>query len=314
MVLRMVQNKSAIGDKLLNFIANSEDAFAIFNADDQLVFCNHKFANLFNSTVEETEGLSFEELAAKSFHENYGLKIDVDNLDDWLAHTRTVRRTQTFRSFEMVMTDDRWFLFSEQLNEDGELLLQARDISSQKLRADRVQQSNDRLRHLSMVDEVTKIPNRRHFIEAAEAELNRCWRSGNQAALLLLTFDSYPLINKSQGHEASKVALRHLASLIRDTLREYDIFGRLNTQEFAVFLGDSDAELISKITERIKSLIANTPLLWNDHAIPIEISVGVSLRPCDTPMEQLLKEAGNALATAQKKGCNRVEMYTKAAS
>jgi len=306
----MFSKSPAIQQRLFEFVESSPDAFAIFDQGDALRYCNTPFAEFFYASPNDIQGLTFVELAKNSHHSEQGLRIEAEDLDAWLQYMQSVRREQDFRSIEVVLTDGRWFLFSEQMNDAGELFIHARNITRQKRLADRIRVTNERYRHLSMTDEITGVPNRRHFINASKAELSRCWRSGKRAALMLVEFDSIKFINENFGHGAGDGALRHMAEIIREALREYDIFGRIDHEQFAVFLGQSDAEPAHTIAERVRKLVEDQPLLWESRELPLSVSIGLSLQPFDTPFNQLLEQAESALHTAREKGGNRTEMCT----
>jgi diguanylate cyclase (GGDEF)-like protein/PAS domain S-box-containing protein len=307
----MFSKNPAIQNRLFEFIENSLDACAIFDANDSLQYCNMAFADIFCAVREDILGQTFTDLAKGSYEKEQGLHIEAEDLDGWLQYMQSVRRKKEFRLFEVDLTDGRWFLFSEQLNEADELFVHARNITEQKRIADRIQNSNERFRHLSLTDEITGIPSRRHFISSSKAELSRCWRSGKQAALMLVEFDCISKIKEDFGSPAGDSALRHTAELIRETLREYDIFGRIGPDQFAVFLGQSDAAPAPNIAERIRALVESHPLNFADNSLPLTVSIGLSLQPFDTPFEQLYEQADKALYAAKVKGRNRVEIYVR---
>ncbi len=307
----MFSKDQGVQTRLLDFIENSLDAYAIFNSDDTLEYCNPAFGEIFGVKREDMLGSTFEDLAKNSYETHQGIHIEAEDLEGWLQYVQTVRRQQDFRLFEVDLTDGRWFLFSEQLNDAGELLVHAKNITKQKQLADRIQGSNEKLRHLALTDELTGIPNRRHFLDAAQAELNRCWRSGKQAALLLLDLDHFRKLNDDHGHPAGDAGLQHMAHLIKETLREYDIFGRIGGEEFAIFLGQDDAQLAPQIAERIRQLVETNPIPFENQQISMTVSVGLTLQPSDTPYEQLFDQADKALYAAKSKGRNRIEIYTR---
>lgn len=307
----MLPKDSEVQSRLFKFIDTSPSVYALFNEEDALVYCNSAFAEIFGTEPENILGLTFAKLITQAYEKKQGLRIESESLDSWLQYVETVRRQQPFRSFEADLTDGRWLLFSEQLNEQGELFVHASDITEQKQLSDRTQQSNEKLRHLALDDELTLIPNRKHFINASRAELNRCWRAGKQAALIIMTADNIKSLIDKKGVTAATEALKHIAHIIRKTLREYDLFGRVGSEELAIFLGQSDATLAPQIATRIGLQVEANPLLFNNEDIPLTLSIGLSLQPSDTPYTQLFEQAEKAMHVAISKGRNRVESYVK---
>jgi len=307
----MISKDKRIQRKLFNFINNSHDAYAVFSPLDKLVYCNGSFAEIFKVNGKELIGKTFADLAKKSYNYNQqeGLAPNADDLDGWLQYVQGVRRSKEFRIYAVNLTDGRWFLFSEQMNAEGEMLVHAKNITEQKRLEESIQQSNQRLRQLALTDELTGIANRRCFVNSAEAELNRCWRSGSQAALLIIDIDHFKKLNDEHGHPAGDAALVHIASLIRETLREYDIFGRIGGEEFAIFLGQADAELAEQIAERIRHIVESHSVEYEGRKIGMTISIGLTKAPCDTPYNQLFEEADEALYAAKESGRNKVMVH-----
>ncbi|WP_020405969.1 GGDEF domain-containing protein [Hahella ganghwensis] len=302
----MFSKDKGIQRKLFDFVDKSGDAYAVFSAEDTLIYCNGSFASIFNSECKDLMGKTFEDLAKQSYELNEGLRIDADDLEGWLQYAQSVRRSKDFRIYEVNLTDGSWFLFSEQLNDKEELLVHAKNITEQKRLEERIQQSNHKLRQLALTDELTGIANRRCFTSSAEAELNRCWRSGAQAALMVIDIDHFKNLNDQHGHQAGDAALVHMASLIRQTLREYDIFGRLGGEEFGIFLGQADADLAEQIAERIRHIVEEHPVRYEEKSITMTVSIGLTKAPCDTPYDQLFEKADEALYKAKEGGRNRV--------
>ncbi len=305
----MFAKDKGIQRKLFDFVDNSLDAYAVFNPEDTIVYCNNSFAEIFKSTCKDLVGKTFADLAKQSYDQQQGLRIDADDLDGWLQYAQSVRRSKEFRIYEVNLTDGRWFLFSEQMNTKEEMLVHAKNITEQKRLEERIQQTNQRLRQLALTDELTGIANRRCFVSSAEAELNRCWRSGAQAALLVIDIDHFKNLNDEHGHPAGDAALVHMASLIRETLREYDIFGRIGGEEFAIFLGQADAELSEQIAERIRHIVESHPVEYDGQEITMTVSIGLTKAPCDTPYEQLFEKADEALYQAKETGRNKVVVH-----
>lgn len=66
--------------------------------------------------------------------------------------------------------------------------------------------------------------------------------------LLLIDLDHFKQINDSYGHASGDEALRYAAHCVRTTLRDFDVFGRLGGEEFAVVLSGVEYEAIRFVT------------------------------------------------------------------
>ncbi|HYF25634.1 MAG TPA: diguanylate cyclase, partial [Baekduia sp.] len=115
------------------------------------------------------------------------------------------------------------------------------------------------LTRLADCDPLTGLLNRRRFESELAAQVARCRRYDEQAALLLLDIDSFKAINDSLGHLAGDEVLRAVADAIRERLRAGDRAGRLGGDEFALLLAHTDEHdarrLGLEFTERIREAI-----------------------------------------------------------
>lgn len=292
---------------LADFANQSKDGYAIFSADDILICANNAFLGTFNQTVNNMIGLNFTEIIRLAFTEKTGPKIDTDDIEQWLVLAAKERRSRDFRLFEVDLVDGRWFLFSEQLLPTGELLLQTKDITKQKILEQHLSERTRSLTNLALTDELTRIANRRSFVASVQSELSRCERSNFKVALLLLDIDYFKSVNDNHGHQAGDAVLQQVAKRISGTLREYDIFGRIGGEEFGVFLAETDRTTAAEVAERLRQLIAAEPFVLSGLALPVTISIGVATGTCMS-FEQLYAEADSALYKAKHAGRNQVVM------
>jgi diguanylate cyclase (GGDEF)-like protein len=156
-------------------------------------------------------------------------------------------------------------------------------------------------------DELTGLPNRRG-LERAMALLET-----GRAAMLIADLDHFKRVNDRFGHLAGDAALRHLAGLLKRALRTRDVAVRLGGEEFALWLPDADLAVATDVAERVRSMIADTPLRWNGHEIRLTCSLGVAAMPgSTTAVANLYRTADAALYRAKERGRNRVEVATVA--
>ena len=81
--------------------------------------------------------------------------------------------------------------------------------------------------------------NRRHFLELAEAELERAARYGGPTSVAVVDIDHFKRVNDELGHAAGDAALRGLTAVLRRELRSVDVVGRLGGEEFGVLLPET---------------------------------------------------------------------------
>lgn len=307
----MVSMFQHYAELLARFAEQSHDGYAIFSADDVLVCANKAFLGTFNQSAATLLGKSFTDIMRLAFEEKTGPKIETQDIEQWLARAQQVRRQREFRLFEVDLIDGRWFLFSEQTLVSGEILLQTKDITKQKILEQHLNERAQRLNDLALTDELTRIANRRSFVASVQSELNRCERLNCQIALLLLDIDHFKSINDNFGHQAGDEVLQQLARLVSSTLREYDIFGRIGGEEFGVFLAETDQKTAMAVAERLCQLVAGSPFSAAGQQLTVTVSIGVATG-YNLSFESLYQEAGTALYKAKHSGRNQVALAAAA--
>jgi diguanylate cyclase (GGDEF)-like protein len=92
-------------------------------------------------------------------------------------------------------------------------------------------------------DDLTRISNRRGFLQLARYGLNFCVRHHQPAALAFIDLDRFKPINDRYGHAEGDRALAAFADVMRSSFRSTDLCARLGGDEFVVLLtGANKAE------------------------------------------------------------------------
>jgi two-component system cell cycle response regulator len=110
----------------------------------------------------------------------------------------------------------------------------------------------EKLRDLSLTDELTGLCNRRGFLSLAQLRLKVARQSGSDLVMLFSDMDGLKSINDTHGHDSGDDALRETADLMRATLRDSDILGRVGGDEFAALLVGLDDERARQIVARME--------------------------------------------------------------
>lgn len=294
---------------LHRFIEDSKEGYAIYSAEDRIIYCNAVFADFYRLPVSGMVGLHFDELIRYCHKNKVGSKIDDPDVENFLSYVRTVRRCRPYRAFEVDFYDGRWFLISEQINSDGELLQQMKELTKQKLTLQYLEHSVESLSEIALTDELTKAANRRGFVQAVERELDRGARNDTPSTLALIDLDHFKPINDRFGHLVGDQILVHLSNQIQSQLRPYDVFGRIGGDEFALFLGDTNHAQAIEICERIRNTVEGNPMQVEASLIDLALSIGVTSQQASVRFEQLYQEADAALYRAKAQGRNCVQSY-----
>ena len=160
----------------------------------------------------------------------------------------------------------------------------------------------------SGTDDLTNLPNRRTFTEAAAAELVRARRSGRALAVALVDIDDFKEVNDTYGHSTGDRVLSGVADELREHFREIDLPARLGGDEFAVLLPETDLAGAREAAERFVAALAASEFdEGRSHLGRITASAGIAAA-ADLELKALLEAADRALYRAKKDGKNRVQV------
>ena len=154
-------------------------------------------------------------------------------------------------------------------------------------------------------DDLTRLPLRSAFLEAATAAIERARRATAPVSLLVIDVDYFKHVNDGYGHLQGDDVLVGVADLLRRTLRAADVPARYAGDEFVALLADTAAPGARDVAERICAAVRTHvfPLRDRPGAVPITVSVGVATFPDDGDgTEALFAAADRALYQAKRAG------------
>ena len=163
------------------------------------------------------------------------------------------------------------------------------------------------LEELATTDGLTRLYNRRHFMERAESEFLRSQRYRRELSVFLIDADHFKAINDSHGHEAGDRVLRALAAACRQGLRQLDVIGRYGGEEFVVLLPETSAAVAQETAERLRRSVEQLRVPAAAGEIRLSVSIGVATAGAQTEsVAALINQADRALYEAKRSGRNRV--------
>jgi diguanylate cyclase (GGDEF)-like protein/PAS domain S-box-containing protein len=180
-------------------------------------------------------------------------------------------------------------------------------IVEQKRADQRIYELNARLEVLAMTDELTGLANRRAFFAQGARELSRARRRGAPISALMLDLDRFKDVNDKYGHEAGDAALRALAEVLREGVRQIDQAARLGGEEFAILLPDTGIQAALILAERLRSAVEAVSVSTNGISFGITVSVGAAQAESWTvSLDELLHASDQAMYRAKEAGRNAV--------
>jgi diguanylate cyclase (GGDEF)-like protein len=162
----------------------------------------------------------------------------------------------------------------------------------------------EQLRHQTLHDSLTGLPNRTLFLDRARQAVDVAARTHAWPAVLYLDLDGFKPVNDEYGHDVGDAVLRTIATRLRGCLRPADTAARLGGDEFAVLLGGPlDAQGISRVLDRIRAQFDVPVDLGNGHVAKIGASIGVAVGGVDTEdADRLIRQSDIAMYAAKRSG------------
>jgi diguanylate cyclase (GGDEF)-like protein len=157
-----------------------------------------------------------------------------------------------------------------------------------------------------MVDELTRLPNRRHFDDELGRRLAEWQRHARPFGVLMMDVDLFKQVNDECGHLLADAILKLVARTLHANCRSFDIVARWGGEEFAAIISNVDAQQLALVAEKFRAVVAASGLRLPGHALGITISVGAADAQADDTAQTLLKRADQALYEAKRQGRNRV--------
>jgi len=168
------------------------------------------------------------------------------------------------------------------------------------------------LERLASVDSLTNLFNRRHFFELAAQEFVKSIRYDKPLSVIIFDIDLFKNINDTYGHLIGDQALTHIGNLVREMTRKPDIAARYGGEEFVVFLPETDCASARIFADRLRQLVADSPVSHNGDSFHLTVSVGVSGKDSGNSAEnfdQLISQADMAMYKAKNSGRNQTVCY-----
>jgi len=174
-----------------------------------------------------------------------------------------------------------------------------------KLRTLELEKANTALERFAFYDALTKLPNRRLFLDRAQHAIVLAERNQTKLALLFLDLNGFKQVNDNFGHDVGDQLLKKVAMQFAAVLRDGDTIARLGGDEFILLMeNDPNIEDIATVTQRLTSCLIH-PLEVNGELLSTSTSIGVATYPSDgATINDLIRAADTAMYAAKKSPTN----------
>lgn len=162
----------------------------------------------------------------------------------------------------------------------------------------------------SSTDMMTKLKLKYFFYNVLSDKLYEAMEHKNQLSVIMFDIDFFKKFNDTYGHECGDYVLKEVASIIKSSLREYDLASRYGGEEFTVLLSNTGKEEAITVANRIRTNIEEHEFCFEQQNMNVTISGGVSMFDYDTNQitdpQELVSQADQGLYMSKRNGRNQI--------
>lgn len=177
-----------------------------------------------------------------------------------------------------------------------------------------LEENNKRLEKLALLDSLTEVYNHGCFQSILENQMSIAARKNLILSLVMIDVDYFKSFNDNYGHQAGDFVLKELCTLMRKSLRDYDMIFRYGGEEFAIILPEITGQEAQIVAEKLRESIAMHAFIINNKKYNVTVSIGiVEIWPAVSAFtkNELIDFADKALFVSKKKGRNKVTLYAE---
>ncbi|MFC0271872.1 diguanylate cyclase [Metabacillus herbersteinensis] len=172
----------------------------------------------------------------------------------------------------------------------------------------------EKLKQLASIDGLTQVFNRTFFIKKSEDMFNVLMMEGGSVSVIMFDIDYFKKVNDTYGHEAGDSVLTHIASVAKNSLRSTDVIGRYGGEEFIICMPKTPLAQAYELADTIRMKVSESTTFSNNKIICVTASFGISSASFTDgdythSIEDLMRQADQALYGAKKNGRNCVQLY-----
>jgi len=161
----------------------------------------------------------------------------------------------------------------------------------------------EKLRTMSLTDDLTAIYNRRGFFTLAQQQMKVAERTKKDMLLFFADLDKMKQINDTLGHQEGDKALIEIAAIFKEVFRESDIIGRMGGDEFAILAIDTSDETREVLMHRLCNILDN----YNrseGKSYQLSLSIGIAHYNPETPstLDELMAQADTLMYEEKRNG------------
>ncbi len=192
-----------------------------------------------------------------------------------------------------------------------DFLLQVRPLFRYGALYQELASSNKEIREQSLRDDLTGLPNRRHFSLDLARHVEMARRIGRSLSCILMDIDDFKVVNDTYGQKAGDSVIRQFGTILNNAKRTYDTVARLGGDEFAWLLLDADPPQALQAAARAQKNVLDALFQVEPEGVRLTATFGVSsiVPGMELRADDLVGNADRALYWGKESGKNVVRFY-----
>ncbi len=166
----------------------------------------------------------------------------------------------------------------------------------------KIEELNQKIDKMSKIDEITGIYNRDFLLENLKKYIEVSKRKNLPLSIMIIEIENFKEINEEFGFERANEILKKVSNVLKNNVRGMDLVGRYSINEFLIASFSTKDEIL-KFANRLHPILREIKI----DGINLRINIGVIERKNLNSINEILKQAEEAIFLAHKKGGNRID-------
>jgi len=156
------------------------------------------------------------------------------------------------------------------------------------------------LKDMAQKDGLTGIFSRQYLMSLFAYEFEYAKQTSRKLSVAMMDIDKFKHINDMYGHLGGDSALKMFASVVKDTIRQDDLFGRYGGDEFVIIFPNATVEAATRVVDRITDSLKTVVLNLDQSEVKISISVGICELTDENNPDEMISKADKMMYENKK--------------
>ncbi|TMP02564.1 GGDEF domain-containing protein [Pseudoalteromonas sp. S3178] len=242
---------------------------------------------------------------------NKSIESKIKNLNEQTQQATSISSLKELVDNELKSLSEDFIAKEKLEQEDRQMLVSSFDSITKRIvtlesKLTTYKKRLNEQRFKSLLDGLTKLPNRAAFDERYNHEMHLFNVQPSDVTLAVIDVDHFKSINDRFGHTAGDITLQVISKALQKSVRKSDFIARYGGEEFVLLMPGVSLENAALPLDKVRKVIKNIPFKFREKQIEITISVGATqFKKGDTPLKAF-DRADDALYEAKNSGRDRL--------